>query len=102
MPWNLAILDCDGVLVDTEAIANRLFSVMLGEIGLQISHKETLHLFMGRSMSAVTSLVEERLGRSLPPTFASEFFARMCAAFRDELRPMPGVIAALDRIAVPT
>lgn len=36
MPWNLAILDCDGVLVDTEAIANRLFSVMLGEIGLQI------------------------------------------------------------------
>jgi beta-phosphoglucomutase-like phosphatase (HAD superfamily) len=62
MSWDLVIFDCDGVLVDSESIANRLFSVMLGEIGLPMAPEETLQQFMGCSMPTWVAVIEQRLG----------------------------------------
>jgi HAD superfamily hydrolase (TIGR01509 family) len=101
MAWDLIIFDCDGVLVDSEPIANRLFSVMLGEIGLPMTYEETLRQFMGCSMPTWVAMVEQRLGRPVPPGFVSDFYTRLDAAFRRELRAVPGILSALDRISVP-
>jgi HAD superfamily hydrolase (TIGR01509 family) len=99
--WDLVIFDCDGVLVDSEPIANRLFATMLGEIGLPVTYEETVQQFMGCAQATVVTMIEQRLGRPLPPEFMADFATRMYAAFRRELRPVPGIVSALDHIAAP-
>lgn len=102
MSWELVIFDCDGVLVDSEPIANRILSELLGEIGLPMDYDETVRTFIGRSMSACVELIEERLGRRLPATFAQEYHALTAEAFRRELQPVPGIGDALEQITLPT
>jgi HAD superfamily hydrolase (TIGR01509 family) len=99
--WDLIIFDCDGVLVDSEPIANRLFAAMLAEIGLPVTYEEIVQQFMGCAQATVVSVIEERLGRPLPQGFMADFATRMYAAFRRDLRPVPGIVSALDRIAAP-
>ncbi|WP_338441182.1 hypothetical protein VZG28_10210 [Synechococcus elongatus IITB4] len=36
-PFQLMIFDCDGVLVDSECITNRVFADMLNELGLPVT-----------------------------------------------------------------
>lgn len=101
MKWDLIIFDCDGVLIDSESIASRVFSGMLGEIGLPTAPEEALQRFLGQPMPAWVALIEQRLGRPLPPGFVPGFYARLAAAFRQDLRAAPGIFSALDRISVP-
>lgn len=98
---DLIIFDCDGVLVDSEPIANRIFSEMLTEAGLPIGYEETVRTFMGRSMPVCVQIASELLGRPLPDGFVEELRRRTTEAFRRELRPVPGVEAALDAIRAP-
>lgn len=97
--WDLVIFDCDGVLVDSEPIANRVFAELLGEVGLPLSYDETIATFLGRSMAACVAIIEARLGRPVPAEFAATCQARVAAAFARELAPVPGVVAALDGVA---
>ena len=102
MKWDLVIFDCDGVLVDSEPISNGTLVEMLSEIGLSISLEESSNLFMGRSMPAIIESVEERIGGLVPEGFIEQYYVRMDAAFHKNLKPIPGVIEALDRISLPT
>ncbi|MGH8503095.1 MAG: HAD family hydrolase [Gammaproteobacteria bacterium] len=101
MNWQLIIFDCDGVLVDSEAIQNRVFARMLGEAGLAISYDEVVRLFVGRKMAQCLAVAEQRLGRTLPADFEARLQQQTFAAFERELRPVPGVAQALDSIDVP-
>lgn len=38
-PFDAVLFDCDGVLVDSEPITNRVLTDMLGEPGLAIEHR---------------------------------------------------------------
>lgn len=98
---DLVIFDCDGVLVDSEPAANRVFAEMLGQIGLDVGIHEMYEEFVGRSMSHCMRLVEEKLGRPPPDDFVARLQERTFAAFEAELRPMPGIVEALDAIEVP-
>ena len=42
MKWDLIIFDCDGVLVDSEAIGNKVIAEALTELGIQTSADEAL------------------------------------------------------------
>jgi HAD superfamily hydrolase (TIGR01509 family) len=97
----LIIFDCDGVLVDSEPIATRVLQSVLGEAGLALSLEETERRFMGRSRQATIEIVEQEIGRVLGEDFVAGWQARVFAGFRQELRPVPGIEAALDRLAVP-
>jgi HAD superfamily hydrolase (TIGR01509 family) len=98
---SLVIFDCDGVLVDSEPIANRVFARALAELGLHLSDAEMFDHFIGRSMSYCLDLVERLLGRPAPENFLADLQARTFAEFAIELRPMPYIEAALDEITVP-
>ena len=67
-PVDLVVFDCDGVLVDSEPIANRVFTEMLNEIGLRTTLEETMRDFVGRSMKSCLAIVAERLGDDLIAT----------------------------------
>ncbi|HKR37564.1 MAG TPA: HAD family hydrolase, partial [Steroidobacteraceae bacterium] len=97
----LVIFDCDGVLVDSEPVANRTLAQMLRELGLDLTQEQIFESFVGYSMPHVLRVIETLLGRAPPETFLRDLQARTFEAFRTELRAMPGMEEALDRLGVP-
>jgi HAD superfamily hydrolase (TIGR01509 family) len=57
---------------------------------------------MGRSMASCLAMLEERLGQPPPADFAERYRVGTEAAWRRELRPVPGVVEALDRVDLPS
>ena len=96
------IFDCDGVLVDSELLSNRVLAQTLAEVGLPMSLDETIATFMGHSMSACVAIIEERTSRPISPNFVADFRDRTFEVFRRELRPVAGIESALDAIDLPS
>ena len=99
----LLIFDCDGVLVDSEPIANRVLAELLSEAGVPTTTEESMARYTGRSLSEVCQAVEARIGRPLAlrggaSDFHEEYRTRVFAGFRQGLAPIEGVVRALDRI----
>jgi HAD superfamily hydrolase (TIGR01509 family) len=98
----LVIFDCDGVLVDSERLANAVLAGLLTEAGLPTTTEESVDTYMGLSMASCLSLAEQRLGRPLPGDLLQRYHAGVFEAFERELEAVDGVAAALDAIAWPT
>jgi beta-phosphoglucomutase-like phosphatase (HAD superfamily) len=92
----LVIFDCDGVLVDSEVITNRVFAEMLGELGTHFTLPEMFERFVGRSMTQCCELIVELLQRPLPAGFVEQFHSRASTALGAELKTVAGIEAALD------
>ena len=92
----LVIFDCDGVLVDSEVITNRVFAQMLGELGMHFTLTEMFERFVGRSMTQCCELIAELLQRPVPAGFLEQFHGRASAALGAELKAVAGIEATLD------
>ena len=95
------IFDCDGVLVDSERISVRIEAALLGRLGWQLTEAELARRFMGRSQRYMVGEVEARLGSAAAAEFARDSERLYLEAFESELRPVDGIVGALDAIAVP-
>ena len=98
----LLILDCDGVLIDSERLGVKLEVVALRELGWPLSEAEVIARFTGRSDRENRETIEAHLGRKLPAGWAEQLEQRYRRAFAGELAPVDGVVEALDRISIPT
>ncbi len=94
----LVIFDCDGILVDSEPIANRLLAALLTEHGLPTRFEETMRASRGRTQAAILAAASEKLGREIPQTLWSEFDARFFETCEQQLEPVPGARDAVLRI----
>jgi len=101
MPAGLVIFDCDGVLVDSEPLANRVLAEELERIGLPLGYAAVCEQFVGLSLARCVEIVEERLGRAVPPGFLERLQRRTFEVFREGLEPVRGVARALERVRVP-
>jgi HAD superfamily hydrolase (TIGR01509 family) len=101
MPAAHVIFDCDGVLVDSEPISNRVLAECLTAEGLPTTTEQSIELYMGRSFKTCVELAGKQLGRPLPADFGERFHERVYAAFEADLQPVPGIEDALDRIELP-
>jgi HAD superfamily hydrolase (TIGR01509 family) len=100
--WQLAIFDCDGVLVDSEEITHRVLIDALRGLGLDLTLDEALRLFMGNSLPETVAIIEGRLGGPLPPGFFPSWRERLYATFRETpVRPVSGVLEVLDSLTIP-
>lgn len=99
---SLLILDNDGVLVDSEPVANRILAALLTEYGDPITYDEAVARYMGTSLAHVREVVEAKLHRALPADFERRYHDELFARLRSELTSVPGVEAALDAIDLPT
>lgn len=100
-PISAVIFDCDGVLVDSETIAVRLWVDMAQELGCELSFPQAMRQFKGGAMARSVAWLESQLGRSVPHDFVENFRARLGVRFERELEPVAGVETVLERLAVP-
>ncbi|KRV50931.1 hydrolase [Wenjunlia vitaminophila] len=98
MRYDLVIFDNDGVLVDSEPIANQILAGYLTELGHPTTYQDSVRDFMGAAVHRVHDLIRERTGRELPAEFDVELQARTLEAFRRELRPVAGMPRVLDEL----
>ena len=98
---DLVIFDCDGVLVDSEPIANRVFRDMLNELGMDVTLEFMFEHFVGLSMPQCVELITSIRGAPPPPQFREVLRARTEQALRAEVTPVPGIPAVLQTMEVP-
>jgi len=96
--FDLVIFDCDGVLVDSEFISNRVFAEMLVELGVPVTLDDMFERFVGHSMEYCLDLVRGMLGHDVPPGFVDRYRERTRREFVEQLQPVPGIHAALDAL----
>jgi HAD superfamily hydrolase (TIGR01509 family) len=97
----LVIFDCDGVLVDSELISNRLFAALLRELGLSLTLEYMFEHFVGREMQHCWAEVGRMLGREVPQEVRDDFRRRQTQALQAEVQAVRGVEAVLDSLRVP-
>jgi HAD superfamily hydrolase (TIGR01509 family) len=99
--FSLVIFDCDGVLVDSELITNRIFARMLNELGIPVSLEDMFEQFVGRSMPQCLEVIEGLLGRPVSDEFVDEYQRRTAAALKSELKAVPDIELVLATVGVP-
>jgi HAD superfamily hydrolase (TIGR01509 family) len=92
------IFDCDGVLVDSEVISNRVLAAMLTEQGLPTTLPQARREYQGLLLADVLARVEAKLGRSLPVDWLARYEDERADAFRRELQPVAGAAEVVERL----
>ena len=90
------IFDCDGVLVDSEAISNGVLARLLTAEGLPTTLAESRSAYQGLMLSEVLSSAEARLGHRLPENWLESYERERSEAFRRELEPVQGAAEAVE------
>ncbi len=98
-PLALVIFDCDGVIADSEPIANRIVAEELTVLGWAMSAAESHALFLGMTITDMVPLIETRLGRPVPPGWREGLIARLRRDIVAGLDPVPGAVETLHALA---
>lgn len=94
-PPGLVIFDCDGVLVDTEPVVQRVLAAWLTGLGWTITPEQSARTLKGTHILQIRDEAEHRLGRTLPG-FVEGFRAAMFEAFEAGIDAIAGACEVLD------
>lgn len=94
----LVIFDCDGVLVDTEPVVQRVLSEWLTSLGWPMTAEESTRTLKGTHITQIQADAERRLGRAIPH-FIDGYRESMFRAFEHGVAEIPGAAAVLDALA---
>ena len=101
MKYNCIIFDCDGVLVDSEAISAKIFQNMILELGFEVDFETVLEQITGTSMKENLLFISEIINGELPAYFETDFRKRSYEAFKTDIKPINGIPDLLGKIKVP-
>ena len=101
MKYKCLIFDCDGVLVDSEAISAKIFQKMIFELGFNFDYETVLDHITGTSMMDNLRFFSDHTGLKLPDNFESDFRKRSYEAFKTELKPIKGIHNLLKKLKIP-
>ncbi len=98
-PYDLVIFDCDGVLVDSEALACVVHADVMTQYGYTISAEQVHDRFLGRSAREARLEVESELGRTFPDTYTAQLRATIDRVFGEQLTPVPHIAETLAKLS---
>lgn len=95
-PIGLVIFDCDGVLIDSEALCDRVISAQLQRVGWTISPAECHRLFLGLTFADIRDAAEAHLKRQLEVNWIETVVQRVTSVMAEEAELIPDARAALE------
>ena len=101
MPIDLIIFDCDGVLVDSEDLANAITAKMLATYGHNITSEELIRRFKGMKLKTYFDILKNETGIELPESFETDLRNRMAEVFKTQVQPVEGALSLIKSLRVP-
>lgn len=101
MSPELVIFDCDGVLVDSEALSLSTLLDMIRRAGGSIAEDAAYEHFLGKSMKSVREILARDFGLVVTDAHLTDMRVELMRRFREELRSVPGVSEMLPRLGLP-
>ena len=98
---DLVIFDCDGVLIDSEPIANEILSRQLATVGISMSPDEVMRRFVGRSRDTCIAMAGEMRGETLPADFGERWDDAFHEALERDVKPVDGILEVLASLKTP-
>lgn len=95
------IFDCDGVLVDSLPLSNRVMLELVAPYGVSGEFEKIIHHYNGGSLWASLNKIEELIGEKLPEDFVAQYRKLTYETFKKELQPIRGVKEFLEKIRIP-
>jgi HAD superfamily hydrolase (TIGR01509 family) len=86
----LIIYDFDGVIADSEVLANAELADIVSELGVPTTLEDAYRLYMGKRFVDVIKAIEMSVGQPLPEGFTASYQARTLARFKRELCAVNG------------
>ncbi len=96
--FDLVIFDNDGVLVDSEPIANGILAELLTSYGLAMTTEGCIERYLGSTLARVRALVEAELGHPIPDDFETTYRATVYPRLAESVTAIRGVATVLDRL----
>jgi HAD superfamily hydrolase (TIGR01509 family) len=95
VPLRLVIYDCDGVIVDSEPVSNRITAFCCTQAGWPMTPAEADRHFLGMTLTDMIPVIEAKIGHPLPVDWKADLMQRLLQALTDEATPIPGAVEAL-------
>ncbi len=92
----LIIFDFDGVVADSETIANALLAESVTALGKPTTVDDSIRLFMGKRWEDCKTAVVEWVGQPLPAHFEETHRRRTREVMRRDVGPVDGIAGFLD------
>lgn len=99
MTISALIFDFDGVIADSEHLANRVLAEAVSGLGLPTTVEDALARYMGNRWPDVIALIESGIGRAAPKDFSDSLKAATLERFRTDLREVQGAAAFIRQFA---
>src|SRR5882724_11152155 len=80
------IFDFDGVIADSESIANTVLAETVSELGHATTLDQALTRYMGRRWSEVVAEIEAAIGKPVPSNFSDQLKFATLERFRTDLK----------------
>jgi HAD superfamily hydrolase (TIGR01549 family) len=103
-PWGnrtvrALIFDFDGVIADSEAIANTVLAETVTGLGHPTTLDQSLARYLGRRWGEVVAEIEVAIGRSVPADFSDQLKRDTLDRFRSDLKEVSGAGAFIRRFS---
>ena len=93
------IFDFDGVIADSEAIANAVLAETVSELGHPTTLDQSLTRYAGRRWDDVMAEIELAIGKSLPSDFSGDLKRATLDRFRTDLKEVSGAAQFIRRFS---
>jgi len=101
-PFDLIIFDCDGVLVNSEKVANEVFAeVLLQVCDLEFTLEEMFDTFVGHSRLQCLQKIEAILGEPPPAELDQRYQEDINLALKDSVAAIEGIESVLRDLTLP-